>query len=334
MSALKPHLETIASGGRLSFEAASDAFGIVMRGEATPAQTGALLMGLRVRGESVGEIAGAVTAMRAAMLRVDAPDGAVDCCGTGGDGAHTLNISTATALVAAACGITVAKHGNRAITSKSGTADVLQSLGVTVDHTPESAAASLARHRFAFLLAPRFHPAMKHVGPFRQELGFRTLFNLMGPLANPAGVRLQLIGVPTKAAAETLAAVLARLGVARAWVVAGAGGIDELSLAGANDVFVVENGAVTHRIAEPAEAGVAAAPVSALRGGEAAENAAALRALFDGAAGAYRDAVLFNTAGVLCVAGRAATLKEGAAEAARALDSGAAARLLAALAAG
>jgi anthranilate phosphoribosyltransferase len=331
-AALKAVLSRIAEGATLSFDEAAEIFGALMRGEAAPAQAGALLMGLRQRGETVDEIAGAVTAMRGAMVRVAAPDGAVDCCGTGGDGAHTLNISTATALAAAACGLTVAKHGNRAITSKSGTADVLQALNVPIEHDAQSAAASLGAHRFAFLLAPRFHPAMRHVGPVRQELGFRTLFNLLGPLANPAGVTRQLIGVPSRAAAEKLAHVLVRLGAARAWVVAGADGIDELSLSGANDVFAVENAAVTHRTIEPEDAGLSRAPVSALRGGEAAENADALQALLNGAAGPYRDAVLFNTAAVLVIAGVAGDLKQGVAQAASAIDTGAAAELLRGLA--
>jgi anthranilate phosphoribosyltransferase len=324
MSGLKPFLVRLSGGERLSAAEAAEAFGIVMRGEATPAQTGALLMGLRQRGESVDEIAGAVTAMRAAMTRVEAPAHAIDCCGTGGDGAHTLNISTAVAFVLAGAGVTVAKHGNRAMTSKSGAADVLAALGVPVALTPDQAAAALRDNRFAFLFAQSFHPAMRHVGPVRQELGFRTLFNLMGPLANPAGVTRQLIGAPTPAAARTMADVLAALGVEKAWTVSGHGGLDELSPSGPSVVFMVENGVVTEGVVSPADAGLPVNPVSAIAGGDATENAAALNDLLNGAEGAYRDTVLLNAAAALVVAGSASTVREGAALAATSIDSGAA----------
>ncbi len=308
MTGLKPILDRLASGGRLDAAEAAGAFAIVMRGEATLAQIGALLMALRLRGETVDEVAGAVSAMRAEMTTVEAPPHAIDVCGTGGDGAHTLNISTAVAFVVAGAGIAVAKHGNRAITSKSGAADVLAALGVPVDLKPEQAAAALNANNFAFLFAPNFHPAMRHVGPARGELGFRTLFNLLGPLANPAGVRRQLIGAPTPEAAEKIAHVLALLGVDRAWVVTGHGGLDEISPSGPSRVFAVEDGAVSPHTVAPDEAGLPIHPLGAIRGGDAAANAAALVALLDGAPGAYRDTVILNAAAALIVAGKAATL--------------------------
>lgn len=324
MSLLKPFLDRLAGGARLSADEAAEAFAIVMRGEATPAQTGALLMALRLRGETVDEVAGAVTAMRGAMTTLEAPPHAIDVCGTGGDGAHTLNVSTAVALVVAGAGVPVAKHGNRAITSKSGTADVLAALGVPVDLNPEQAAAALAANHFAFLFAPNYHTAMRHVGPVRQELGFRTLFNLLGPLANPANVRRQLIGAPTVEAAEKLANVLARLGVDRAWVVSGHGGLDELSPSGPSHVFAVEDGAVTPHQIGPEDAGLPLHDVAAIRGGDAVHNAAALRALLDGAPGPYRDTVVLNAAAALVVAGKAAGLADGARLAADSIDGGAA----------
>jgi anthranilate phosphoribosyltransferase len=328
VSGLKPVLDRLAGGARLNADEAADAFATVMRGEATPAQTGALLMALRLRGETVDEVAGAVTAMRGAMTAVEAPPHAIDVCGTGGDGAHTLNISTAVAFVVAGAGGTVAKHGNRAITSKSGAADVLAALGVPVDLTPDAAAKALNDTGFAFLFAPNFHPAMRHVGPVRGELGFRTLFNLLGPLANPAGVRRQLIGAPTAEAAEKLANVLAQLGVDRAWVVTGHGGLDEISPSGPSQVFAVEDGAVTPHTVTPADAGLPTHPIDAIRGGDAAANAEALKDLLLGAPGAYRDTVILNAAAALIIAGKAATLIDGARLAAQSIDSKAAAAIL------
>lgn len=330
MSTLKPVLDRLAGGARLNADEAAQAFATVMRGAATAAQTGALLMALRLRGETVDEVAGAATAMRAEMTAVEAPPHAIDVCGTGGDGAHTLNVSTAVAFVVAGCGIAVAKHGNRAITSKSGAADVLAALGVPVDLTPQAAAAALTANHFAFLFAPNFHPAMRHVGPVRGELGFRTLFNLLGPLANPAGVRRQLIGAPTPEAAEKIAHVLAQLGVDRAWVVTGHGGLDEISPSGPSQVFAVEDGAVAAHVIAPEDAGLPRHGLDALRGGEAAENAVALTALLVGAPGAYRDTVILNAAAALIVAGKAASLIDGAHLAARSIDTGAARAVLAA----
>lgn len=329
MSGLREVLARLADGARLDAAEAATAFAIVMRGEATPAQTGALLMALRLRGETVDEVAGAVTAMRGAMTALEAPPHAIDVCGTGGDAAQTLNISTAVAFVVAGAGIAVAKHGNRAITSKSGAADVLAALGVPVDLTPATAALALSANNFAFLFAPNFHPAMRHVGPVRGELGFRTLFNLLGPLANPAGVRRQLIGAPTPEAAKRIAHVLAQIGVDRAWVVTGHGSLDEISPSGPSQVFSVEDGAVTPHTIAPEDAGLPLHPLDAIRGGDAAENAAALIALLDGAPGAYRDTVLLNAAAALIVAGKAATMIDGAHLAARAIDTGAARTVLA-----
>ncbi|BCW89419.1 Anthranilate phosphoribosyltransferase [Alphaproteobacteria bacterium SO-S41] len=328
MSGLKPVLARLAAGEVLNADEAAAAFAIVMRGEASAAQTGALLTALRVRGETVDEIAGAVTAMRGAMLSVEAPPHAIDCCGTGGDGAHTLNISTAVAFVLAGAGVAVAKHGNRAITSKSGAADVLASLGVPVELEPAAAAAALAQNNFAFLFAPKFHPAMRHVGPVRQELGFRTLFNLLGPLANPAGVKRQLIGAPTIEAARKIAGVLALLGVERAWVASGHGGLDEISPSGESTVFIVEDGGIAEHAVTPDDAGLPRHPIEAIRGGDATVNAAALIALLDGERGAYRDTVVLNAAAALVVAGKSASLIDGARLAAETIDSGAASERL------
>ena len=324
MSGLKPLLARLADGATLSAAEAAEAFSLVMRGEASPAQTAALLSMMRVRGETIDEIAGAASAMRGAMLAVEAPPHAIDCCGTGGDGAHTLNVSTAVAFVLAGGGVAVAQHGNRAITPKSGAADVLRALRVPVELEPAAAAAALAADHFAFLFAPKFHPAMRHVGPVRQELGFRTLFNLLGPLANPAGVRRQLIGAPTVEAARKIAGVLALLGVERAWVACGHGGLDEIGPSGPSTVFIVEDGGIAEHVVTPEDAGVARHRVEAIRGGDAAANASALSALLDGAPGAYRDTVILNAAAAFVVAGKAATLIDGAALARRAIDSGAA----------
>lgn len=330
MSGLKPVLGRLAAGERLNADEAFEAFSIVMRGEATPAQTGALLMGLRQRGETVDEIAGAVMAMRGAMTTVIAPPHAIDVCGTGGDGAHTLNVSTAVAFVVAGAGVPVAKHGNRAVTSKSGTADVLAALGVPVELEPEAAARALASDGFVFLFAQKFHPAMRFVGPVRQELGFRTLFNLLGPLANPAGVTRQLIGAPTPEAARALAEALAQIGVAKAWVVSGHGGLDELSPSGPSQVFAVENGAVAVFEVGPEDAGLPLHDVHALRGGDAAHNALALASLLEGDTGAYRDTVVLNAAAALVVAGKAGSIIDGAHMAIQSIDSGAARAVLAA----
>jgi len=282
---------------------------------------------LRVRGETVAEITGAVRAMRGKMLRIKAPRGAIDTCGTGGDGFGTLNISTAAALVVAACGVPVAKHGNRAMSSRSGAADVLAAVGVNLEADPALLERALEEAGMCFLLAPRHHSAMRHVGPVRVELGIRTIFNLTGPLSNPAGATRQLVGVFARDWIEPLAEVLGRLGAERAWVVHGAG-MDELTTAGVTKVAEFHNGHVIEFEVVPEEAGLKPAKADDLQGGEPAHNAALMRDLLGGARGPLRDIVLLNSAAALVVAGKAETLRYGAERAAEAIDSGAARRIL------
>lgn len=313
----------IAAAGRSLTEAEAErAFDIMMSGDATPAQMGGFLMALRVRGETVEEITGAVRAMRGKMSRVNAPDGAIDTCGTGGDASGTYNISTAVALVVAGSGVAVAKHGNRAMSSKAGTADVLQALGVNLDAETPLVEKAMREANVGFMLAPRHHGAMRHVGPVRVELGTRTIFNLMGPLSNPAGARRQLIGVFAKQWIEPIARVLGSVGTTRAWVVHGSDGLDEMTITGASHVAEIHDGKVRVFEVTPEEAGLPRANPATLKGGDAATNAAALRELLDGAAGAYRDVVLLNAAAALVIADKAADLREGAALAAAAIDSG------------
>jgi anthranilate phosphoribosyltransferase len=314
-------LVTIVDGGTLSMDEARLAMGAVMDGEATPAQLAALLMGLRMRGETVDELAGFAAAMRERVLRVEAPAGAIDVVGTGGDGSGTFNISTTAALVAAATGIPVAKHGNRAITSKAGSADVLDALGVRIDHDAASASAALREVGFAFMFAPSFHPAMKHAGPTRREIGIRTSFNLIGPLTNPAGARRALIGVGAPEAAARIAEVAGVLGTERTLVVHGAG-VDELPLDGSGVLFDVVDGRVETRPVDAAAFGLGAAPTSALAGGTAAENATIVEAVFAGEPGPRRDVVLLNAGAALVAAGRARDIPEGIEIARDALDSG------------
>ncbi|MGL4488229.1 MAG: anthranilate phosphoribosyltransferase [Rhizobiaceae bacterium] len=321
MSALKTHLQKIAGGKPLSRDEAEDAFGIIMSGEATPSQIGAFLMGLRIRGETVDEIAGAVSIMRSKMLRVNAPDDAIDIVGTGGDSSGSYNVSTASAFVVAGCGIPVAKHGNRALTSKSGAADTLAALGVNLELDPNGIAKCINEAGIGFMFAPAHHSAMKHVGPTRVELGTRTIFNLLGPLSNPAGVKHQLLGVFAPEWIEPLAQVLKDLGTQAAWVVHG-DGLDELTLTGETKVAELKDGAVRTFVITPEDAGLARCDGALLKGGDAAHNADALRALLDGAPGAYRDITLLNAAAALIVAGKAASLKNGVALAAHAIDSG------------
>lgn len=329
-SNLKPVLARLAAGQALSETEAEDAFGIVMSGEATPAQIAGLLMAMRVRGETVPELTGAVRAMRARMTRIEAPPGAIDVCGTGGDSAGTLNVSTAVTFVVAGCGVPVAKHGNKALSSRTGGADVLAALGVDVDAPIERLAQILRAARCTFLFAPRHHAALRHAAGPRVELGTRTIFNLLGPLANPAGVTRQLTGVFDPAWARPMAETLGELGTERAWLVHGQG-LDELTVAGENQVTELRDGALRGFSVTPEDAGLPRAPVSAIRGGDAAANAAALEALLKGAGGPYRDTVLLNAAAALVVAGQAGDLRDGAARAARALDSGAAQESLDAL---
>ena len=322
-SNLKPTLARLAAGEMLSEADAEAAFGIIMSGEATPAQIAGLLMAMRVRGETVPELTGAVRAMRARMTVVEAPDDAIDVCGTGGDNAGTLNVSTAVTFVLAGLGVPVAKHGNRALSSRTGGADVLTALGVNVDVPLERLPEVLRTARCAFLFAPRHHAALRHAAGPRVELGTRTIFNLLGPLANPARVKRQLIGVFDPAWARPLAETLARLGSECCWIVHGQG-LDELTVAGDNLVVELRDGRIREFTVTAEEAGLPTSPVSAIRGGDAAVNAAALNALLRGATGPYRDTVLLNGAGALLVAGRVDNLRAGVALAASALDNGAA----------
>jgi anthranilate phosphoribosyltransferase len=312
----------VASGEKLTRAEAQDAFGVIMSGEATPVQIGAFLTALRLRGETIDEIAGAVATMRAKMTPVEAPPDAMDVVGTGGDSSGSYNISTAAAFVVAGAGVPVAKHGNRALSSKSGAADTLTALGVRIDVPPELIAVAIREAGIGFMFAPAHHSAMKHVGPARAELGFRTVFNLIGPLSNPASVKRYLLGVFSPDWVEPLANVLMSLGAERAWVVHGHGGLDEISIAGESTVAAVENGKVTTFTIHPEDAGLRERPIEEIRGGDAAHNAAALRAVLSGAANAYRDTVVLNAAAALVVAGKAKTVREGAALAAGIIDEG------------
>jgi anthranilate phosphoribosyltransferase len=330
VNGLKPILARLAAGERLAESEAEAAFGVIMAGEATPAQIAGLLMAMRVRGETVAELTGAVRAMRARMASVDAPPGAMDIVGTGGDASGSLNISTAAALVVAGCGVPVAKHGNRALSSRSGAADALAALGVTLEVPHERLGAVLAEAGMVFLMAPRHHASMRHAAGPRVELGTRTIFNLLGPLANPARVRRQLTGAFAPAWLRPIAEALARLGTERAWVVHGQG-LDEIALSGETQVVELDRGALREFTIAPEDAGLRRAPTEAVRGGEPAENARALLALLEGAPGPFRDIVLLNAAAALLVAGRAADLRAGAAIAAEAIDGGAASGVLARL---
>ena len=328
---LLPTLRLLADGGRLTAEQAEAAFGLMMQGVATPAQVGGLLMAMRVRGETVEEMTGAVRAMRAYMAAVEAPPGAIDTCGTGGDAAGTLNISTAVAFVVAGCGVPVAKHGNRSVSSKSGAADVLEALGVNLDAPLDTLADTLREAGVAFLFAQRHHAAMRHVAQSRRDLGTRTIFNLLGPLSNPAGARRQLLGVFGPAWVLPVAETLRSLGSERAWVVHGGDGLDELTTTTTSLVAELRNGAVRRFEVRPEEAGVVRAVPDDLRGGDARENAAELRALLRGRPGPYRDVVVLNAAAALVVADRAEDLADGAELARQAIDSGVAAARLDAL---
>jgi anthranilate phosphoribosyltransferase len=327
----KALLNVAADGKPLTSEQAETAFDIMMSGNATPSQMGGFLMALRVRGETVEEITGAVRAMRGKMTRIEAPPGAIDTCGTGGDAAGTWNISTGAAIVVAACGVPVAKHGNRGLSSRSGAADVLGVLGVNIDADMALVKQALWEANICFMMAPRHHSAMRHVGPTRVELGTRTIFNLMGPLSNPAGARRQLTGVFDRRWVGPMAEVLGKLGAERAWVVHGSDGIDELTTTGPSHVAEWKDGKVTTFEVTPEEAGLPRATAAALKGGDPATNALAVNALLDGHPGAYRDIVLYNSAAALLVAGKAATLRAGVQLAAEALDSGKARAVLAKL---
>ncbi|MBV8472496.1 MAG: anthranilate phosphoribosyltransferase, partial [Hyphomicrobiales bacterium] len=289
MESFRPLIAKVAAGSYLSRAEAVDAFDAILSGEVTPSQMGGFLMALRVRGESVDEITGAVTAMRAKMLRVKAPDDAIDIVGTGGDGSGSYNVSTLACLIVAACGVPVAKHGNRAASSKSGTADTLGVLGVKIGASPAAVERSILEAGIGFMMATTHHAAMRHVGPTRAELGTRTIFNLLGPLSNPAGVRQQLIGVFSAAWLEPMAEVLRNLGSERVWVTHGADGLDEMSTTGVTKVVELKDGAIRAFEVTPESVGLKRATLAALKGGDAAHNAAALRAVLDGAENAYRD---------------------------------------------
>ncbi len=313
-----------AADGPLTRAEAEQAFAIIMSGEATMAQIGGLLMALRTRGEAVDEIVGAAAAMRARAAAVAAPDGAMDVVGTGGDGKGTLNISTAAAFVVAGAGVPVAKHGNRALTSKSGAADALTQLGVNVMVPAEVAERALSACGICFMMAPMHHAAMKHVMPARLELGTRTVFNILGPLTNPAGVKYQLTGAFSPALLRPMAETLRALGSRAAWLVHGDDGTDEVSIAGPTTVVALKDSAITELQVRPEDAGLHRHPFEAILGGTPEENAAKFRALLDGAPGAYRDAVVLNAAAALVVVGRAPELKFGAEMARESIDSGAA----------
>ena len=322
----------IAAERPLTRAEAETAFEALFNGEGTPAQMGGFLMALRTRGETVDEYAAAASVMRARCNAVRAPQGAMDIVGTGGDGKGTLNISTATAFVVAGAGVVVAKHGNRNLSSRSGAADALTELGINVMVGPEVVERALAQTGIGFMMAPMHHPAMRHVAPVRAELGTRTIFNILGPLTNPAGVTRQLTGAFSPALLRPMAETLLRLGSEKAWLVHGGDGTDELSIAAPSRVVALADGALREFDLHPEEAGLPVHPFEAILGGSPAENAAAFRALLSGAAGAYRDAVLLNAAAALIVADRAASLKEGVALARESLDSGAARRKAADLA--
>ena len=318
----KSILALAADGGTLDRTQAETAFDIIMSGDATPAQIGAFLMCLRMRGETVTEIAAAASVMRAKAIKISAPPDAMDIVGTGGDRRGTLNISTGSALTVAGCGVPVAKHGNRALSSKSGAADVLMALGVNIDADMRLIEKSIADAKIGFMMAPRHHSATRHVAGPRVELAIRTVFNMLGPLSNPAMVNRLMVGVFAPEWVEPVAQVLGALGAERAWVVHGEGGLDELATSGAAHVAALENGRVETFEVTPEDAGLPRCDIEDLRGGDAEFNAAALTALLAGAPSAYRDTVLFTSAAALIVAGKADNLKDGAAIAAESIDSG------------
>src|SRR5690606_24191857 len=321
MTTLKPHIAKVATGQSLSYEEAREAFDIIMSGDATPGQIGGFLMALRVRGETVDEISGAVATTPDKMLRVEAPAGAIDIVGTGGDNSHSVNISTASALVIAACGVPVAKHGNRGLSSLTGAADVLTALGVKIDLTPQAISQCISDAGVGFMFAPAHHPAMKHVGPTRVELGTRTIFNLLGPLSNPAGVNRQMVGVFAPEWIMPVAETLKALGAEHAWVVHG-DGYDEITTTGETKVAELRGGEIRAFTLTPEAVDLKRHRKEDLRGGDAAYNAAALRGMLSGKPGAYRDTVLMNAGAGLVVAGKAARLEDGMEAAAAAIDGG------------
>jgi anthranilate phosphoribosyltransferase len=319
--AFKPLLTRLADGATLSEEDAGEFFAACLRGEPTPAQVGAALTAMRMRGETMGEIAACARAMRRAAVHIEPPYPTIDVCGTGGDGLHTLNISTAAGFVAAGGGLKVAKHGNRALSSKSGGADVLSELGVTIDAPAERQLKALDEAGICFMFAPAHHGAMRHVSPIRAELGFRTIFNLLGPLTNPAGARRQVVGVFAERWVSPLAQVLGQLGSERAWVVHG-GGMDEMTTTGETSIAEYRDGQVRLFTVTPEAVGLPRAALADLTGGSPRENAAALRAVLAGESGPYRDIVCLNAAAAFLVSEKVETLREGVEFAARVIDDG------------
>jgi anthranilate phosphoribosyltransferase len=325
---LKLLMQKVATGASLTEEEIADAFETMMSGVASPVQMAAFLMALRVRGETIPEITGASRLMRARMLPVEAPPDAVDIVGTGGDGHNTFNVSTCAAIVAAGAGVPIAKHGNRAVSSLSGASDVLAALGVKIDLQPVAITRSIAKSGVGFMWAPIHHPAMKAWAPARAELGVRTILNLLGPLANPAGVKRQVVGVFNAAWTEPIAEALSNLGSEHAWVVHGSDGLDEITTTGPTRVTELKDGKVHTFEVRPSDAGLPPATLEDLKGGDATVNAAAIRELLGGEQSAFRDIVVLNAGAALLVGGKAATLREGAERAARAIDDGSAARAL------
>lgn len=328
MTFLNSVLNQISQDSVLTQEEMQDVMRQIMNGDAQEDQIATLLTTLAERGEAVSEITGAACVMREMASAIQAPVGALDCCGTGGDGVGTYNISTAVALVCAACGVPVAKHGNRAASSKSGAADALEALGVNLDLSKEQLETALKEFNFCFLMAPHHHQAMKHVMPVRKALGFRTIFNLLGPLANPAGTKFQLIGAFDKKWLRPMAEVLNNLGTTRAWIVHGHDGLDEITTTDKTDIAILDNGVITEKTISPEDFGLSIANTDDLLGGDAQENATALRALLNGEKNAYRDIVLANASAVLNISGKANDLKEGVAIAAKAIDEGLALKTL------
>ena len=324
MDAFKPYLAKVATGASLTREEARSAFDDLLSGEVTPAQGGAFLMALRVRGEALDEIVGAVSAMRGRMTRVNAPADAMDIVGTGGDHSGSYNISTLASMIVAGCGVRVAKHGNRAASSRSGAADVLTALGVKIGLDPAALERCLAEAGLCFMFAQAHHASMRHVAPVRVELGTRTLFNLLGPLSNPAGVRRQLLGVFSDAWLEPLTQVLKELGTERVWTVHGSDGLDEITTTGPTHVVALENGTIRRFTVTPEEVGLTTARPEDLKGADPEHNAAELRRVLDGEKTPYRDIAVLNAAAALVVAGEAGNLREGVERAASAVDSGAA----------
>ena len=324
MSELKPIIAKAADGKPLTREEARTAFNIMMSGDATPSQIAGLLMALRVRGETVDEITGAVEVMREKMIRVVAPAGAIDIVGTGGDASGSYNISTCAAIVAAGAGLKVAKHGNRALSSKSGAADVLMALGVKIDLAPEQISNCIDQAGVGFMFAPAHHSSMKYVGPTRVELGTRTIFNLLGPLSNPAGVKKQITGVYSKAWVEPLAHVLKNLGSEACWICHGEGGLDEIVPTGTTSIAELKNGSVTSFEVTPEAVGLKRSKRADLLGGDAAQNAEALRVVLSGAKSAFSDAVVMTTGAALFMDGRTRDYASGVRLAEKAIDSGAA----------